>query len=447
MDPRHPGIAKLLPHQQRFFDEFQALRPQRAILAWPVGVGRTFVAATLADLLSREGLVLIVTPAGTVPHWADQVRELQRSNPSGHERTVTVVDRESNSYLQGLRNVAAQASPFALSHDVIVISVERAVRQGMAELLPMIPWRIVVVDEAHRLVESARGTKLAEALTEDAQSILAIAPRSERMLPFPGARLFEWDENAATSLKRPVRHHPIWALPTATERDFIESLQRWVIASPTRDRKMALRLAVLNPMAAISFLERLAVHRDEAAEYHLDEVDSVISLQPTRETSESVGRLLELGDLLEPPGSKTLRTIDVIAESTPSDQPALVVATLMQDVTAVEQGVRLAGRIVESVSAKMEPDERLAAAERIRRRHGVLVASDASLSGPLATGFDFVIHRDSGLGGAGLDRRLARLPNVDHRRRPVNNLVVVWPEQFETEPQNTEPETIEGLPH
>jgi hypothetical protein len=432
VDLRHPGIIRLAAYQQRFFDEFMELRPQRAVLAWAVGTGKTLVAATIADLLSREGLVLVVTPAFTVPQWADQIRALQREDPIQHERMVTILDREMSTYLRALRNVAVHSGSFSMSHNILVVSTERASRPDWATLLAEIPWRLVIIDEAHRLTQSERGKNLVDALTERALAILAITATADGVR-LGEARRFDLDDGSPPA----ARHHRIEAEPTPAERAFVEAVSEWAKTRPSFLTQFAFRLAVLNPLAAVSLLERVAGPRREATPFVLDEIGAEVEVPATTADDGPVHSLLQLGDLLVPPGSKTSRVIDLIENSTPYDQPVLVIATLVQDVTEIGTGVSALGRAAESVSAAMEPDERLAAAQRMREKQGVLVVSHAALSAPLAASFDFVVHRDAGFGPDALDRRLALLPDIDSGRRQIASLVVVWPPEFEHDPIRT----------
>jgi len=136
----------------------------RAILADEVGLGKTIEAALVLSELRLRGLarrVLVVTPAGLVDQWRE---ELERKF--------------------GLPTTVPRRGEWESSDDspVVVVSIATARREPTRSALVGAPWDLIVVDEAHRLrnPRSASG-RLARELTSRYLLLLTATPVENRL--------------------------------------------------------------------------------------------------------------------------------------------------------------------------------------------------------------------------------------------------------------------------
>lgn len=136
----------------------------RAILADEVGLGKTIEAALVLSELRARGLagrVLVVTPAGLVEQWRE---ELERKF--------------------ALPTVALEGGRWERSDDapVVVASLAAARREPAKSALVDAPWDLIVMDEAHRLrnPRSASG-RLARELTSRYLLLLTATPVENRL--------------------------------------------------------------------------------------------------------------------------------------------------------------------------------------------------------------------------------------------------------------------------
>ena len=136
----------------------------RAILADEVGLGKTIEAALVISELRLRGLgrrVLVVTPAGLVDQWRE---ELERKF--------------------GLPTTVPRRGEWETSDDspVVVASIATARRDPTRSALLAAPWDLIVVDEAHRLrnPRSASG-RFARELTSRYLLLLTATPVENRL--------------------------------------------------------------------------------------------------------------------------------------------------------------------------------------------------------------------------------------------------------------------------
>ena len=173
---RRPGFDTLLSLPQLGFEPFDyqcetaatVLRRMRgrAILADEVGLGKTIEAGLIASELRLRGLadrILVITPAGLVEQWRDEVERkfgLPTMILSGRDRVPTA---------RGDR-------------PVLLASLAAARRDPLKTELTGISWDLVIADEAHRLrsARSASG-KLIRALSTRFLLLLTATPVENRM--------------------------------------------------------------------------------------------------------------------------------------------------------------------------------------------------------------------------------------------------------------------------
>jgi SNF2 family DNA or RNA helicase len=138
----------------------------RAILADEVGLGKTIEAGLVAAELRLRGLadrMLVITPAGLVEQWRDEL-----------ERKFGL----PTAILTGKDTIPAGAA----NPPVLLASLATARRDPLKSRLSGVGWDLVVADEAHRLrsARSASG-KLVRALTARFLLLLTATPVENRL--------------------------------------------------------------------------------------------------------------------------------------------------------------------------------------------------------------------------------------------------------------------------
>jgi len=133
------------------------------ILADEMGLGKTVqVVTTLEHLYTREeidGPFLIVVPLSTIEHWhrelagwTDMTCCIYHDPGGGAPGRETI--REYEWYFRGRSKRMIKFQTLVTTYDVLIKDYEE---------LSSIPWRVVVVDEAHRL--RTAGNRLTECLS------------------------------------------------------------------------------------------------------------------------------------------------------------------------------------------------------------------------------------------------------------------------------------------
>jgi SNF2 family DNA or RNA helicase len=173
---RRPGFDTLLSLPQLTFEPFDHQRETaatvlrrmrgRAILADEVGLGKTIEAGLVAAELRLRGLAdrtLVITPAGLVEQWRDEL-----------ERKFGL----PTAILTGKDTIPVGAA----NQPVLLASLATARRDPLKSRLSSVGWDLVVADEAHRLrsARSASG-KLVRALTARFLLLLTATPVENRL--------------------------------------------------------------------------------------------------------------------------------------------------------------------------------------------------------------------------------------------------------------------------
>jgi SNF2 family DNA or RNA helicase len=173
---RRPGFDTLLSLPQLTFEPFDYQRETaatvlrrmrgRAILADEVGLGKTIEAGLILSELRLRGLAdrsLVITPAGLVEQWRDEL-ERKFGLP-----TAILTGRDTVSDGSGNR-------------PVLLTSLATARRDPLKAELTKAGWDLVIADEAHRLrsARSASG-KLVRTLTARFLLLLTATPVENRL--------------------------------------------------------------------------------------------------------------------------------------------------------------------------------------------------------------------------------------------------------------------------
>ncbi|ACU57826.1 DEAD/DEAH box helicase [Chitinophaga pinensis] len=153
--------TQLRPYQEEGFRWMARLAAwgAGACLADDMGLGKTIQAIAMLLYRAHEGPALVVCPASVLPNW---VNELYKFAPSLQVRQIAGSKRHA---------ILKAAGPF----DVVLITY--GILQSEDELLSVIPWNTVVLDEAHTIKNyQTKTSKAAMALQAGFRLILTGTP-------------------------------------------------------------------------------------------------------------------------------------------------------------------------------------------------------------------------------------------------------------------------------
>jgi len=149
------ATVDLNPHQiDAALFAFRNLLSRGAILADEVGLGKTIEAGLVISQLwaERKRRILCIVPASIRKQWLQELQE---------KFFVKAAILETSSFNQAVR--AGTANPFE-QDDTVVVSSYNFARTREQELR-LLPWDLVVVDEAHRLRNVYKsGNKIAKSI-------------------------------------------------------------------------------------------------------------------------------------------------------------------------------------------------------------------------------------------------------------------------------------------
>lgn len=132
----------------------------RALLADEVGLGKTVEAGILLKEYFVTGIVhnaLILTPPSLITQWKEEMKS---------KFDLDFITNKDNDEFKGYDR-----------HSMLISSLASASQQRNADLLKSIDWDVVVVDEAHRLKNSAtKAHKFVEALPKKFLLLLSATP-------------------------------------------------------------------------------------------------------------------------------------------------------------------------------------------------------------------------------------------------------------------------------
>lgn len=147
------------------------------LLADEVGLGKTIEAALVLSQRwwERRRNLLLIVPASLRKQWATELRQ-KFSLPS------VILDARQ------LKTIAAEGrpNPIGRGEGIIIISYEFAAR--ISDALRMVPWSLVVFDEAHKLrnvyraAETSRAAILRDALAGRQKLLLTATPLQNNLM-------------------------------------------------------------------------------------------------------------------------------------------------------------------------------------------------------------------------------------------------------------------------
>ena len=150
------------------------------LLADEVGLGKTIEAGlVLAQFWAeRKRKILLIVPAALRTQWRDELSD------------KFFIDSEMME--SGIYNKAKKAgsiNPFDISNKVVICSYNFASRKAID--LQMLPWDLIIIDEAHRLrnvykSSNVTGTKLKKALSGRKKLLLTATPLQNNLMELYG---------------------------------------------------------------------------------------------------------------------------------------------------------------------------------------------------------------------------------------------------------------------
>lgn len=151
------------------------------LLADEVGLGKTIEAALVLSQYwwSRQRNLLLIVPASLRKQWATELLE-KFSLPS------EILDAKR---LKDI-TVSGRPNPIGRGEGVVILSYEFAAR--MADAIRMVPWHLVVFDEAHKLrnvyraAETSRAAVLRDALAGRQKLLLTATPLQNNLMELFG---------------------------------------------------------------------------------------------------------------------------------------------------------------------------------------------------------------------------------------------------------------------
>ncbi len=159
----YEGKIEILDHQTQTALHVLNNFSHRALLADEVGLGKTIEAGILIkEYLLRKivNKVLILTPATLKYQWQEELR-------SKFDEHFIVPDNPDE----------------VLIHDKIIISIDTAKTERYLEKIKVIPWDLVIIDEAHKLKNSAtQNYKLVKSIEKERCLMLTATPLQNNLL-------------------------------------------------------------------------------------------------------------------------------------------------------------------------------------------------------------------------------------------------------------------------
>ncbi|MBI4468459.1 MAG: DEAD/DEAH box helicase family protein [Acidobacteria bacterium] len=171
--------VNLLPHQILLVHDLVAMTERRVLLADEVGLGKTIETGMLLRELNARGevdRVLIVTPAGLVKNWQNELRDCFRLPSS-------ILGRDFHDY----------GSASWESHAWVIASIDTLKQPRRIQRLLGAPrWDVIIFDEAHHLSRTRTGKKtvttqnykLAEALRSHTRDLLFLSATPHQGNPY-----------------------------------------------------------------------------------------------------------------------------------------------------------------------------------------------------------------------------------------------------------------------
>jgi len=193
---------RMLPHQ--LYLGFRATRDvalPRLMLSDEVGLGKTIESGLIWNILQTEGKIkrtLIIVPEHLKNQWI-----IEFGKKFNH--WFSNIDEE---YIYEYRKNVSDLQNAFLLHDTVLCSLEFLLANNyMADAALEVPWDLVIIDEAHRLIKTSKGANdeyiFAEKLSQKVPGLLLLSGTPIQLAPeayfyrlklLDSARFQNWEE-------------------------------------------------------------------------------------------------------------------------------------------------------------------------------------------------------------------------------------------------------------
>ena len=193
---------RLLPHQ--LYLSFRALRGislPRLMLSDEVGLGKTIESGLIWNALQTEGRIkrtLIIVPEQLKNQWIIEL---------GKRFNHWFTNIDENYILEYRKQSPDSQNVFSL-HDTVICSLEFLLaNRYMSAAVLEVPWDLLIIDEAHRLIKTSRSTNaeyaMAEQLSQKIPGLLLLSGTPIQLAPeayfyrlklLDSARFQNWEE-------------------------------------------------------------------------------------------------------------------------------------------------------------------------------------------------------------------------------------------------------------
>jgi ATP-dependent helicase HepA len=193
---------RMLPHQ--LYLGFRATRDvslPRLMLSDEVGLGKTIESGLIWNILQTEGKIkrtLLIVPEHLKNQWL-----IEFGKKFNH--WFSIIDED---YIHEYRKNVSDLQNVFLLHDAILCSLEFLLADSyMASAALEVPWDLLIIDEAHRLVKTSKGANeeyiLAEKFSQKASGLLLLSGTPIQLAPeayfyrlklLDSARFRNWEE-------------------------------------------------------------------------------------------------------------------------------------------------------------------------------------------------------------------------------------------------------------
>ncbi|MDR2582377.1 MAG: DEAD/DEAH box helicase family protein [Fibromonadaceae bacterium] len=193
---------RLLPHQLYLaFRASRAVSLPRLMLSDEVGLGKTIESGLIWNALQTEGKIkrtLLIVPEQLKNQWI-----IEFGKKFNH--WFSSIDDD---YISEHRKYATAEQNVFLLHDTVICSLEFLLANKFVATAALdVPWDLLIIDEAHRLVKTSQGTNaeyiLAEQLSQKIPGLLLLSGTPIQLAPeayfyrlklIDSARFQNWEE-------------------------------------------------------------------------------------------------------------------------------------------------------------------------------------------------------------------------------------------------------------
>jgi superfamily II DNA or RNA helicase len=392
------NAESLAPFQAAFLDRFRAEESASChMLVAPPGFGKTFLAIHIASAMLKESAsarVLMLAPNSMMAeHFAQKIQE-------GGADAISVDKRR-------FRELAASAPKGGAlwpSGRVIVISVDIAKQEDVAQAIIETSWDLIIWDEAHRIV-GLRKQLLELLLRIGVASRLLLLTATPDGLSIDGLDVTTWERNGiAPAVQKSLctveyERHPDEVVALTALTDFIlclpETAEGRLLAGSLQDSASSSYSALENLIFLIGSAERFREIRNFLSNGQMSEETQ--SNAPSIETVVVWSKVLESLDAISVDSKlEALKSI-LLQQIAYSDQVSrrVCILTAFKDTASyIQSALRDFDVSIECIHEGTTLEGRYRAESHFLGGDVVLILTDAAAQDLELREADFLIHYD-----------------------------------------------------